>query len=136
MVAGKVAPPSRVTVSDIDRGRVARLCRRLKVKAAPPGRPLRGGEGVVLLCVKPYQAADVCRAVAAEPSVKLVISVATPPYKCPPAPFETAMMIHWFLRRQGIRKDSEIIVTIPEPAHRITAMIGICRAGHMSSLSQ
>lgn len=47
---------------------------------------------------------------------KLVISVATPPYKCPPAPFETAMMIHWYMRKQGIRKDSEIIVTIPEPA--------------------
>ena len=47
---------------------------------------------------------------------KLVISVAAPPIKCPPAPFETAMMIHWYLRKQGIRKDSEIIVTIPEPA--------------------
>ncbi len=47
---------------------------------------------------------------------KLVISVAAPPYKCPPAPFETAMMIHWYLRRHGIRKDSKIIVTIPEPA--------------------
>lgn len=47
---------------------------------------------------------------------RLLISVAAPPYKCPPAPFETAMMIHWYFRRQGIRKDSEIIVTIPEPA--------------------
>lgn len=47
---------------------------------------------------------------------KLVISVASPPYKCPPAPFETAMMIHWYFRKQGIRKDTEIIVTIPEPA--------------------
>lgn len=47
---------------------------------------------------------------------RLVISVARPPYKCPPAPFETAMMVHWYFRRQGIRKDSEIIVTIPEPA--------------------
>jgi sulfide:quinone oxidoreductase len=46
---------------------------------------------------------------------KLVISVAKPPYKCPPAPFETAMMIHWYFRKQGIRKDTEIIVTIPEP---------------------
>lgn len=47
---------------------------------------------------------------------RLVISVAAPPYKCPPAPFETAMMIHWYFRKQGIRKDAEIIVTIPEPA--------------------
>ncbi len=47
---------------------------------------------------------------------KVVISVASQPYKCPPAPFETAMMINWYFRKQGIRKDSEIIVTIPEPA--------------------
>ena len=47
---------------------------------------------------------------------KLVISVAAPPIKCPPAPFETAMMINWYFRKQGIRKDAEIAVTIPEPA--------------------
>ena len=47
---------------------------------------------------------------------RLVISVAAPPYKCPPAPFETAMMINWYFRKQGIRRDSEIVVTIPEPA--------------------
>ncbi len=47
---------------------------------------------------------------------RIVISVAAPPYKCPPAPFETAMMMNWYFRRQGIRRDSEIIVTIPEPA--------------------
>lgn len=47
---------------------------------------------------------------------RLVISVAAPPYKCPPAPFETAMMIHWYFRKQGIRRDTEIVVTIPEPA--------------------
>jgi sulfide:quinone oxidoreductase len=47
---------------------------------------------------------------------RLAISVAAPPYKCPPAPFETAMMIHWYFRRRGIRRDAEIIMTIPEPA--------------------
>ncbi len=47
---------------------------------------------------------------------RLVISVASSPIKCPPAPFETAMMIHWYFRKQGIRRESEIVVTIPEPA--------------------
>ncbi len=47
---------------------------------------------------------------------RVVISVAAPPYKCPPAPFETAMMINWYFRKQGISRESEIVVTIPEPA--------------------
>ncbi len=46
---------------------------------------------------------------------KIVIAAAKPPYKCPPAPFETAMMINWWARRKGIRKDIELSVYIPEP---------------------
>ena len=45
----------------------------------------------------------------------MAICVSAPPYKCPPAPFETAMLLNWYFRKQGIRRDSEIIVTIPEP---------------------
>jgi sulfide:quinone oxidoreductase len=47
---------------------------------------------------------------------RVAIGVAAPPYKCPPAPFETAMLLHWYFRRQGIRPESEISVSIPEPA--------------------
>lgn len=46
---------------------------------------------------------------------RMLISVAAPPYKCPPAPFETAMLLNWYFRKQGIRRDTELIVTIPEP---------------------
>jgi sulfide:quinone oxidoreductase len=46
---------------------------------------------------------------------KIVIAASKPPYKCPPAPFETAMMINWWARRKGIRKDIELSVYIPEP---------------------
>ena len=60
---------------------------------------------------------------------KLVISVAAPPYKCPPAPFETAMMIHWYFRKQGIRRDSEIVVTIPE-----LRAASVLRQGHNHQL--
>ena len=46
---------------------------------------------------------------------KIVIAAAQPPYKCPPAPFESAMIINWWARKKGIRKDIEISVYIPEP---------------------
>ena len=46
---------------------------------------------------------------------KIVIAASKPPYKCPPAPFETAMIINWWARRKGIRKDIELSVYIPEP---------------------
>ena len=46
---------------------------------------------------------------------KIVIAAAKPPYKCPPAPFETALIINWWARNKGIRKDLDISVYIPEP---------------------
>ncbi len=46
---------------------------------------------------------------------KIVLAASKPPYKCPPAPFETAMIINWWARKKGIRKDIEISVYIPEP---------------------
>ncbi|MDP7486320.1 MAG: FAD/NAD(P)-binding oxidoreductase, partial [Dehalococcoidia bacterium] len=46
---------------------------------------------------------------------KIVLAAAKPPYKCPPAPLETAMIINWWARRKGIRKDIDISVYIPEP---------------------
>lgn len=46
---------------------------------------------------------------------KIVLAAAKPPYKCPPAPLETALMINWWARKKGIRKDIEISVYIPEP---------------------
>lgn len=44
----------------------------------------------------------------------VVIGVAGAPIKCPPAPFETAMVIEWALQRRGIGAD--VHVAIPEPA--------------------
>ncbi|MGA0275620.1 MAG: FAD-dependent oxidoreductase, partial [Dehalococcoidia bacterium] len=43
------------------------------------------------------------------------LAASKPPYKCPPAPMETAMMINWWARKKGIRKDLDISVYIPEP---------------------
>lgn len=44
----------------------------------------------------------------------VVIGIAGVPYKCPPAPLETALLFEWHFRRSGI--SAEIHVYIPEPA--------------------
>ncbi len=47
---------------------------------------------------------------------KIVFAASTPPYKCPPAPLETAMIVNWWARKKGVRKDIDISVYIPESA--------------------
>jgi sulfide:quinone oxidoreductase len=46
----------------------------------------------------------------------IVIAVLGHPYKCPPAPFEGALMLHDHLVKRGIRGDAEIRVVAPMAA--------------------
>lgn len=46
---------------------------------------------------------------------RLVILTATPAYKCPAAPYETAMLLEHALRRRGVRGQSEIAIYAAEP---------------------
>jgi sulfide:quinone oxidoreductase len=45
-----------------------------------------------------------------------VIAVAGTPYKCPPAPSETALMLHHVLHQRGKRNDTEITLVTPLPS--------------------
>lgn len=47
---------------------------------------------------------------------RVLISVASAPYKCPPAPSEAALMMHDYLTARGIRNACEIIITNPLPS--------------------
>ena len=44
---------------------------------------------------------------------RVVVGVTSAPFKCPPAPSETALMMHDFLTRRGLRERSEISLVIP-----------------------
>jgi sulfide:quinone oxidoreductase len=44
---------------------------------------------------------------------RLVVGVTSAPFKCPPAPSETALMMHDFLAHRGLRERSEISLVIP-----------------------
>ncbi len=44
---------------------------------------------------------------------RVVIGVTSTPFKCPPAPSETALMLHDFLTERGLRERSEISLVMP-----------------------
>ncbi len=44
---------------------------------------------------------------------RVVIGVSGTPFKCPPAPSETALMLHDFLTKRGVRRDCEITLAMP-----------------------
>ena len=45
---------------------------------------------------------------------KITFLVTRTPFRCPPAPYEAAMLTEWFMRGKGVRKDVEISVYTPE----------------------
>jgi sulfide:quinone oxidoreductase len=46
---------------------------------------------------------------------RVVIAVTSTPFKCPPAPSETALLTHDFLRSRGLRDKSSITLVMPLP---------------------
>ncbi len=51
---------------------------------------------------------------AAMRSGRVAIVIVKPPYKCPPAPYECAMLVDHLLAARGVRRDVAITVYIPE----------------------
>lgn len=45
---------------------------------------------------------------------KIAFLVTRTPFRCPPAPYEAAMLAEWFIREKGIRNDVEISIYTPE----------------------
>jgi sulfide:quinone oxidoreductase len=46
---------------------------------------------------------------------RVIVGVTRPPFKCPPAPSETALLMHDFLVARGLREQSEIALVMPLP---------------------
>ncbi len=46
---------------------------------------------------------------------RVVVGVTSTPFKCPPAPSETALLMHDFLTERGMRQRSEIALVMPLP---------------------
>jgi sulfide:quinone oxidoreductase len=46
---------------------------------------------------------------------RVIVAVTSTPFKCPPAPSETALLMHDFLTRRGSRERSQIALVMPLP---------------------
>ncbi len=46
---------------------------------------------------------------------RVIVAVTSVPFKCPPAPSETALLMHDFLTDRGLREGSEIALVMPLP---------------------
>jgi sulfide:quinone oxidoreductase len=49
------------------------------------------------------------------PGGRVIVAVCSTPFKCPPAPSETALLMHDFLTERGLRGASEIALVMPLP---------------------
>lgn len=47
------------------------------------------------------------------PGGRVIVGVTSTPFKCPPAPSETALLMHDFLVERGLREQSEIALVMP-----------------------
>jgi sulfide:quinone oxidoreductase len=47
---------------------------------------------------------------------RVVVSILGIPFKCPPAPYEAALIVDELLRQRGVRAAVEVTVTTPQPA--------------------
>src|SRR6266480_1068951 len=50
------------------------------------------------------------------PGGHVIVAVTSTPFKCPPAPSETALLMHHYLSERGLRDRSEISLVMPLPA--------------------
>jgi sulfide:quinone oxidoreductase len=46
---------------------------------------------------------------------RVVVGVTSTPFKCPPAPSETALLVHDYLSKRNLRDDSEVSLVMPLP---------------------
>jgi sulfide:quinone oxidoreductase len=103
----------RVTTSQGDLEADALLV-ALGTSAAPAQRELLAGAGAHDLY--DGRALDAMRAdLERVSSGRVVVSILGGPHRCPPAPFEAALVVDRLLRDRGVRDDVEVVLTTPKP---------------------
>lgn len=59
---------------------------------------------------------------------RVLVSILGLPFKCPPAPYEAAMLLDEFFRSRGRREQVELVVTTPQPSSLPVAGPAACDA--------
>ena len=68
-------------------------------------------------------------------SGRVVVAILGGPFKCPPAPYEAALIVDGLLRDRGVRSDVEVVVTTPQPMSLPAAGVDASRfvADHLAN---
>jgi sulfide:quinone oxidoreductase len=72
-------------------------------------------EGALNFHTSPEAAAKIWDALGLLKRGRVVVAIASVPYKCPPSPNEAAFMVDEYYRKRGLRKDVEIKFLTPYP---------------------
>jgi sulfide:quinone oxidoreductase len=109
-----IDPTAREVVTDKGEYRADALVVALGAELDPAATPglLEGGHEFY----SPAGAEGVAAVLPTFDSGTALISVLGPFFKCPPAPFEAAFLLHEFLERRGVRARTSIHVTSPLPS--------------------
>jgi sulfide:quinone oxidoreductase len=105
----------------------------LGTRPAPPHRTLlaaMGGHDLYDADALPAMKA----ALAALDGGRVVVSILGGPFKCPPAPYEAALIVDGLLRDRGVRDRTEVVVTTPQPVTLPVAGVDASRyvASHLA----
>jgi sulfide:quinone oxidoreductase len=67
---------------------------------------------------------------------RVVVSILGGPFRCPPAPYEGALIVDQLLRDRGVRDDIEVVVTTPQPMSLPAAGVDASRyvASHLAEV--
>jgi sulfide:quinone oxidoreductase len=108
--------PSHRTVGTADGGTLEgdALVVALGARPAPPHRALLDGAAAHDL-YDPAALPAMREALGAIRSGRVVISILGGPFRCPPAPYEAALIVDRLLRDRGVRENVEVVVTTPQP---------------------
>jgi sulfide:quinone oxidoreductase len=121
-----------VTTEDGDALEADALVLALGARPAPAHRAFLDGPAAHDL-YDPQALPAMRAALAAITSGRVVISILGGPFRCPPAPYEAALIVDGLLRDRGVRDDVEVVVTTPQPMSLPAAGVDASRyvAGHL-----
>lgn len=103
----------QVVVTSDDRVSFDRLVIACGLEVRPEAVPGLSDHGLNLYSME--GAATVHKVLQDFDGGKITILICAPPYKCPPAPYEAAMLIDDLLRKKGVREKTTVEIATPEP---------------------
>ena len=109
-----IDPDARTVTTDAETLEADAIVVALGAGSSPAHTALLSGDGAYDL-YDPAQLPAMRAALGGLDEGRVVVSILGMPFKCPPAPFEAALLIAEHLRNRGVGGDVEMVVSTPQP---------------------